>query len=652
MTNPVNKPSLNAKINIGGTVKVNLNVGGSAKASENQNRNAIQSLNHTYTQNPNNARPEMTARDAKESPQARAENKNNVDSPPVKDNQGDGNQQDFRNNRTNGRNNEKGEDGTQVNRRERGEKGDSNASEQGILNGRGHHKSENTERTPPIIVNPNEEKGNQTGKTPRTPPIIVLPEKNGEHNGGNQNSPRRNIPPVFFPQNNNYPNNQRNDRRAERQNDHSDDHSFGRNYSVNQNVRSSGNHNGVVRQVLNQVLRQNDIYLSSSTLNRLTEQKSSNTSMQLNIPREVNVLVQNISRQVVSLLQNSSHQDQLIHDIAKQISSNIHENVQSAKQIILKSSGFDALPFKSLNVQEKLHVAVDLLPRHLPQKTLDTLQNQRTPDIINGLLLARGLVSANEQPADVRNLVASKAVVLPQEISITALRDVGQLVKGLIAETATAKTTPNLDLAVQKFVRILIANNELGVLLATINLASQTQNQGGLISRSLALVQIYDLINRLIQAGEKSLQEAAPEKIAITKDRNIFQTTTHALKDDPEETKLNLNKLHSHETVSGLRQFLEFNPALMHDKTASAFNSREDAHQAQKDFVNFYHNDIENWLKSGNHRFVKDFELEKPVGVVIERGSDAVFSANTARFVLVRDGSVQGWHFLKSFLVK
>lgn len=640
MTHPVNKASLNANLNVGETLKVNLKIGGSDRGSESQNQSAIQNLSHNYTQNPNNARPERTARDAQETPPARAGEKNDVDSPPGEDDQGEDNERDFRSNRTNAKNDERGEDGSRSNRRDRGEKGDSNASRQGILNGRGHHKSEGNGETPPIIVQPNDEKGNQTGKTTRTPPIIDLPQHKNDH----QDHPRQNFPPILTTRNTNFPN--------DHGRDHSDDHNFGKNYSVNQNLRSNGNQTGVVRQVLNQILQQNDVYLSNNSLNRLVNQQTLNNTNQLNLPREVNNLVQNISRQVISLLQNSSHQDKMIHDLARQISQDVRENLLSVKQTILKSADFDALHFKNLNLQEKLHVAVDLLPRHLPQKTLEALQNQRTPEIINGLMLARGLISANEQPADVRNLVASKSIVLPQEVTITALRDVGQLVKGLIAETSMAKTTPNLDLAVQKFVKILIANNELGVLLATINLASQTQNQGGLIGRSLALAQIYEMINRLIQAGEKALLAASPEKSAITKDRNIFLATTNVLRDESDETKLNLNKLHSQEAAGGLRQFLEFNPAFAYDKSASSFNNPDDARQAQKDFINFYHDDIEAWLKSGNHRFVKDYDFDKPVGVVVERGSDTVFSANTARFVLVRDGSVLGWHFLKSFLVK
>jgi len=299
-----------------------------------------------------------------------------------------------------------------------------------------------------------------------------------------------------------------------------------------------------------------------------------------------------------------------------------------------------------------MHVAVDLLPQHLPPKVLEHLQNHKPHEVINGLLLARGLIVPNEQAAEIRNLVAFKASVLPSEISMTTMRDVGQLVKILIADTAAAKTTANLDLAVQKFVKILLANNELGVLLATINLAAQSQNQSGLIGRSLALAQIYELINQLIQAGEKALKEAAPEKNALLKDRNIFQSNGLAAAEDFDESKIQLTKLNAHEAAASLRQFLEFSPAFVHDKSTSAFNNPDDARQAQKDFINLYHDDIGEWLESGKHRLVKDYDFDKPVGVVVERGSDRTFTATTARFVLVRDGSVQGWHFLKTFLVK
>jgi hypothetical protein len=412
----------------------------------------------------------------------------------------------------------------------------------------------------------------------------------------------------------------------------------------------------LIRAVVDQVLRQSDIYLSHNALNRLINNQTFQNSgrLQNDLPREINNLVQNVRRQVLSLLDNSAHNHKLIHQISKEIAHQIRDTVHEAKQAFLKNPDLGAAHFKHLNLKEKMHAAVELLPSHLPPKALENLQNHRTPEVLNALLLTRGLVSGNEQPADVRNLVLLKSSVLPAEVSITALRDVGHLVKVLIHDTAAAKTTVNLDLAVQKFVKILIANNELGVLLATVNLAAQSGNKGGLVGRSLALAQIYELINRLIQAGERALREAAPDasKKALQKERNIFLPHGLAVIEEADDTQFQLNKFTASDTAGALRQFLEFNPAFVFDRSTSAFNNPDDTRQARQDFVDLYHDDIAAWLESGKHRFVKDFDFDKPVGVIVERGNDRFFTANTARFVLVRDGSVQGWHFLKSFLVK
>ena len=612
MANPVNNGGISAKVSLGNLLEVDLKIGGTAKVPDNQSTEIFQSVNENYAKNPNHARTGEVAQDADNNQQFQG-NAKGADAPPAQN-------EDFArdvppaNNKTNP---DIGEDATLLNNPARGD-GKSNASEQGLLNGRGHHKTENqgqtqTTETPPIVVLPNEEGGNpKTTRTQNTPPIVILPTNTETTD--------------------NHPN-------------------MGVRFSIDVNLKAHGNQPyGIIRQVVSQILQQNDIYLSRSTINRLinnqTFQNSTRTYTQSpNLPREVNNLVQNIGNRVLSLLDGSQQNRKLIHQISKEIAHQMRENVQTAKNTFFKNADLNAVHFKNLNIGEKMHVAVELLPQHISAKALENIQNYKAQEVLNGLLLARGLVVPGENSAEVRNLVAFKSSVLPSEVSMTNLRDVGQLVKGLIGDTSAAKTTANLDLAVQKFVRILLANNELGVLLATVNLASQTQNQGGLIGRSLALAQIYELINQLIQAGEKAMKNAASEK-------NILQTAGLPLVDEFDESKAQINKLHANEATGSLRQFLEFNPALMFDNSASKFNNPDDARQAQKDFVNQYHNDIEQWLKSGNHRFVKDYDFDKPVGVVVERASEGVFTANMARFVLVRDGSVQGWHFLKTFLVR
>ncbi len=433
---------------------------------------------------------------------------------------------------------------------------------------------------------------------------------------------------------------------------------LGEKFSVDINLKANGNQpKGLIKNVVSQVLQQTDIYLKNNAVNKLVTAQTLQTTAQSKnqvqsvLPHEVNSLVQNISKCVVDSLNNpQSLNGKMIQHISAEISHQLQEQVQTAKNVILKSADFEAVPFKQLNIGEKMHAAVELMPPHLPEKALEHLQNCKTQDIVNGMLITRGLIVPGEKLADIQNnLAALKANVLPNDVSMKNLRDVGQLVKVLIADSAAAKSTANLDLAVQKFVRILLANNELGVLLATVSLASQTTDRGGLVSRSIALAQIYELITSLQNAGEKAMKNAAQtNKIELKKFDSAIKYTAN----EKDEIKNHGDKQKTTNTESALRQFLEFNPALAPNKSASSFHNPDDARQAQKDFVNLYHQDIDDWLRSGNHRFVKDINFEKPVGVVVERNKDGFFTANTARIVLVRDGSVQGWHFLKSFLVK
>ena len=109
---------------------------------------------------------------------------------------------------------------------------------------------------------------------------------------------------------------------------------------------------------------------------------------------------------------------------------------------------------------------------------------------------------------------------------------------------------------------------------------------------------------------------------------------------------LQTNNLHNN-----LKNFLEFNPAFVAERAVSSFVNPDDARHAQQHFTSHHTDEIEQWLNSGNHRFVKEIDLDKPIGIVVERGAEDFFSASKARIVLVRDSSAQGWHFLKSFLV-
>ncbi|NJM54116.1 MAG: hypothetical protein HC846_12475, partial [Blastocatellia bacterium] len=204
---------------------------------------------------------------------------------------------------------------------------------------------------------------------------------------------------------------------------------------------------------------------------------------------------------------------------------------------------------------------------------------------MNGFLLTRGLIIADEKSADLRNLINFKPTILPNEITLTALRDVGQFVRILISNATTAKNTANLDFAVQKFVRLLIANNEIGVLLATVNLARQINSEGVLINRAVALVKIYELINRLMLAGEKAMKQAelqvANKSIAHSPEHKLSLSKTENIIPENEEKFILNNKTYATGAETVLRQFLEFNPNSAFDNSASTFFNSDDSRQAQ-----------------------------------------------------------------------
>lgn len=406
--------------------------------------------------------------------------------------------------------------------------------------------------------------------------------------------------------------------------------------------------NGVLRNAVVEILRQNDIYLSRSVINNLVgNQNSHGNNKSLNIPVEIRQLVQSVASQLSNTLNNSNPPvQQFTRQVSTEISNQLQSQINSARNVLLYAAHPDAKHFSNLNIQERVFLAVELMFRHLP--TDANLQQVSNREIYNGLMLARGLVSSNENTADIRKLVSFRSDVLPNNFSAAGLRDLGQLVKVLVTDAANAKTTVNLDLAVQKFIRILVANNELGVLLAAAALSKQAELGTISMNRTLALVQIYELISRLVLAGEAAMKAAAAKNGLKVNDSigNVLNKTVNT-----EEKNALLGDLQTNNLHHNLKNFLEFNPAFVAERAVSSFINADDARHAQQLLTSHHTDEIEQWLSSGNHRFVKEIELDKPIGIVVERGAEDFFSASKARIVLVRDSSAQGWHFLKSFLV-
>lgn len=383
-----------------------------------------------------------------------------------------------------------------------------------------------------------------------------------------------------------------------------------------------GNNRGNSVRVLEQVMRTQDLHISVN---------NSNWRSSGNLPAHTAALVRSIETHLATLI-SGGEQALRVSDVVREITVNFAEQIGRARSELMRGDASLAVRFSDLGTESRVHVAASMLPAHFPEDSRGALLNFSEKQVVQGFYLARGFVAGKESPAQ-SPLATLSREAFPAEIRMSQLRDVAMIVKSLIVDSAAARSTANLDLAVQKFVRMLVANNEIGVLLATIRLAAQPETAGA-ISRTLALTQIYDLINRLAEAGrDAALRESGTSAMRDHEDLSVLQKSLR-------------------EDVSVLRQHLEFNPAFAFDRSASAFHDPRDARDAQRNFVEVYRDEIDEWLASGRHRLVKEFDFGRPVGVVVEKGGTDIFEVAAARFVLVRDGSVQGWHFMKAFLVR
>jgi hypothetical protein len=86
--------------------------------------------------------------------------------------------------------------------------------------------------------------------------------------------------------------------------------------------------------------------------------------------------------------------------------------------------------------------------------------------------------------------------------------------------------------------------------------------------------------------------------------------------------------------------------------TASSFHNESSANRTQGRFVSQYNEEIEAWLKTDERLFVREIEMKKPVGIVVEDGVGGSTETSRARIVIERDKTERGWHILTSFPVK
>lgn len=281
-----------------------------------------------------------------------------------------------------------------------------------------------------------------------------------------------------------------------------------------------------------------------------------------------------------------------------------------------------------------------LLLKHLPHDVSKQFKDVTPQKMLDGMILLQLWEGTGGCLGDVRKITNCKPSILPDGMVWASFRDAGVLVAALLKNAQEFNDNRSIDMAVQRFVKVLLAKGELGVLLTAVKLTADARSGQMSLSRVAALVQVYELIGQLVRNAEQAMKEAAAS--AAPKQAELSRTDRGLAFSGAVE---------SDEAEAALRQYLAFNPAAQADSGASAFFSEGLAETSARIAVDSSQREIVEWLSSGRHRFVTEVDIGRPVGVVIDRSSDECLTASQIRIVLVRDASVLGWHILRSSLV-
>lgn len=195
----------------------------------------------------------------------------------------------------------------------------------------------------------------------------------------------------------------------------------------------------------------------------------------------------------------------------------------------------------------------------------------------------------------------------------------------------------------------------------------------GLGNLEVAITSTYRDVRHGIDAAGTWLDDASatlgprfavPEGLAPQRARGL-DATSHMLESRAQSVGSSARRdVAAHEAAGGhtilehvgkssrwLRARLDDDPSLA---AASTFTSEESANRAQGAFLKNNRDELQQWLKdpSQGPTYTKIFDTGQTVGRVMTRDSPEAISTSKARFVITRDDSAHGWHFVTSFPVR
>lgn len=336
----------------------------------------------------------------------------------------------------------------------------------------------------------------------------------------------------------------------------------------------------------------------------------------------------------------------------------------------------------SIGLTQNIQTAISLTFQNSTQVVQDQLRNFSSQQITKAIMITLGISdqlrnsvnsNINDQLIRDNNSVLKHIFIelyesLPSQQRKQKHIEFDNKCRYIIKECCIAKTAGDLEVF-SKGLAKNIQQDDIKAIIKLVNIIQNAEINSGKYSEKIngQILQLltlgenktlkYAQIENLNYLNSSSDQtNLRTEKIIYRQtDNNLKQQTNDTLADrfiisesDKDKGK---KEFYNEKTESTLRKQLDFYPHYAYDLQISSFEKVDEAVLGKQEFVNSHFDEIDAWLESGKHRLVKDFEFDKPLGMIVDRGESGFITADKIRVVLVRDGSVEGWHFLRSFLV-
>lgn len=345
----------------------------------------------------------------------------------------------------------------------------------------------------------------------------------------------------------------------------------------------------------------------------------------------------------------------------------------------------------SIGLNQNIRTVIALLFHASTPEIQNALSDFTGQQLISSLLLSGGItaefqskIGGHSKTLDMltdklafKQLIIILSQTIPSNTPILDVQNLWEGCGGIFGDSGCSQTGRDLEIVAFKYAEAL-RSSELRTLVKLTEVLQKGQENNSRIDTKL-----YELLERIIARAEKMVvKQSQNSHLSFVRNEQTSRTTSFAAKTnfekDIKDTQKQLNKpkisnaqsisekdqifaftrdtatqgeFYSEKTELALRKQLEYYPHYAYEQQNSIFENRSDAQLGKQLFLNNYYDEIESWLESGKHRFVKDFEFDKPLGMIVDRGQSGFITADTIRVVLVRDGSVDGWHFLRSFVV-